>query len=170
MHPRTAVGATTLSVQQADRWCQFSIVASMSNLWTRAPSIVTTQRYLHRLAHHLDRIHVAASMDTSVSHFDSLAKYAAASFKKSRSCSTLASLRLSSIISLSCALPWPGKASSPCFFASSRQRRSCRVLNPSSSATSVSVTPSSFARLRASRLNSALYRRLRVKVHLHRPI
>ena len=89
-------------------------------------------------------------MDTSVSHFDSLAKYAAASFKKSRSCSTLASLRLSNIISLSCALPWPGNALSPWFFASSRQRRSCRVLKPSSSATSVSVTPSSFARRRAS--------------------
>jgi len=60
-------------------------------LRTCTPGVVTARRYLHRLAHHLDRKQVAASMDTPVSHFNSLAKYAAASFKKSRSCSTLVS-------------------------------------------------------------------------------
>ena len=89
-----------------------------------------------------DRMLVAAPVDTAVSHFDSLAKYLAAALKGSRSSLTLTSSRSRRGSSSSRLLPWPGKAcSSPYSLTASRQRRSCRLLIPSSSHARASVTP-----------------------------
>src|SRR5690606_30122371 len=85
------------------------------------PVVIATGRHLQTTAHQSDWVLVAAALDHRVPFDDSLAKYAAASFKKSRSFVTRASSRLRRASSSSRGLPVPGKG-----FSAARASRTQR--------------------------------------------
>lgn len=89
------------------------------------PIVVTARGDLEATAHQAGREGVAAALDLAISHFDTLAKNAAASFKKSRSFRVWASSRLRVAISSSRSLPLPGKTLAP-LSADSRHQRFSR--------------------------------------------
>ena len=105
-----------------------------------------------------------------VSHCDSFAKNAAASFKKSRSFFTRASSRLSVAISSSRGLPEPRNAWIPEAWSSRLQRPSIFGLMPNSCAIWLWVTFGSLASSTASRLNSSEYFRRFEMTHLLGPL
>ena len=76
---------------------------------TILPGVIATGRNPQATAHQSYRVLVAAALDHRVPLDDSLAKYAAASLKKSRSLVTRANSRLSLANSSSRGLPVPGK-------------------------------------------------------------
>ena len=105
LHLAGPVDATTLQVHPPDQQPELPVTLSPDTLRPLRPVVVATSRDLQHSAHHPDRVLAAASMDTAVSHFDSLAKYRAASLKKSRSSVTWASSRRSLVSSSSRPLP-----------------------------------------------------------------
>ena len=74
MYAWAAVGSIAPGMEQPDRSGQLAIVASAVTLRSSAPGIVTTVRDLQQVTHQADWILVAASIDTGISHLDSLAK------------------------------------------------------------------------------------------------
>src|SRR5690606_29797310 len=122
-------------------------------------------------AHHPDGKQAGVGFDARVLHSDSCAKYAAAFFRKSRSCFTCSSWRRSRRISSASPVPTPlpGKASSAVRAAARRLFQLCRRSGrmPSSRAICVSGLPPASTRRRASSLNSREYFfRFRVIEHL----
>src|SRR5690625_4259253 len=131
-----------------------------------APGVVARATYAESATHERERVLASVLLDACVLHRDSLAKYAAAFFRKSRSCLTSSNSRRSLRISSSwlVSLPWPGKTSAPmsperlsacCFHLRSISERI-----PSSRATSESLLPSSVTSRTASSLNSRVNCRL----------
>src|SRR5690606_12623294 len=121
------------------------------------PGVIATSRNLQATAHQSYRVLVAAALDHRVPLDDSLAKYAAASLKKSRSLVPRASSRLSRASSSSSGLPVPGKAF-PVHRCASRARRVSKLgATPLSGATCRLRAPERRASSMASRLNSGLY-------------
>src|SRR5690625_1570747 len=119
-----------------------------------APGVVARAAYAESATHERERVLASVLLDACVLHRDSLAKYAAAFFRKSRSCLTSSNSRRSLRISSSwlVSLPWPGKTSAPessepesperpsacCFHLRSMSERI-----PNSRATSETFLPSS---------------------------
>lgn len=112
-YPRAAIGTIAFGVQTTNHPEEFSVSFCSVTLWSCLPCVVATARNLEQPTHHVYWVLVAASIDTQVPYFDSLAKNAAASLKKSRSCLTLANSRLRCVSSSSRLRPWPMKAESP---------------------------------------------------------
>ncbi len=86
------------------------------------PSVITAGGHFQTSAHQSHRVVIAAALDHRVPLDDSLAKYAAASLKKSRSLVTWANSRLRRASSSSRGLPVPRKAFSASDCASRTQR------------------------------------------------
>src|SRR5690606_23888963 len=103
------------------RFYQARIILSAWAWLTILPVVIATGRHLQTTAHQSDWVLVAAALDHRVPFDDSLAKYAAASFKKSRSFVTRASSRLRRASSSSRGLPVPGKG-----FSAARASRTQR--------------------------------------------
>jgi hypothetical protein len=91
---RSTVHTVSVAVDLPNERHQLAIGLRPLTLRPDAPRIIAAARNGQQSAHHPHWLLVAASIDTRVSHFDSLAKKTAASFKKSLSCSAFASLRL----------------------------------------------------------------------------
>src|SRR6185503_16602784 len=98
-----------------DRFEQNSVPLTALGLFTHRPVVVPAAADLEHLAHTRDTKLFAVSSDKGVLHLSSLAKYAAAFFKMSRSSLTFSnSLRSRASSSLpAAARPDPGKAFSP---------------------------------------------------------
>ena len=96
-----AIDLLALSVDASNDSRQLSIRLGSLTLRPDPPSVVATARDPKYPTHQFYRILTAASMDTTVSQLDSLAKNTAASFKKSRSCLSLTTSRLSFVTSAS---------------------------------------------------------------------
>ena len=80
-----AVDAATLQMNLLYALLQRPVTLHSWRLATIEPRVVTAARDAQQTTHHTDRVVATTAVDTLVSHFDSLAKYRAASFKKSRS-------------------------------------------------------------------------------------
>jgi hypothetical protein len=130
--PRAAHHAIARRVQRFDSLEQALVVDRSSARLSRSPIVVAARRYAQTTTHHPDRKRVAATLDHAISHFDSFAKNAAASFKKSRSF----------------------YACSPDAINSLRHTPNNRGVIPSSLAICVIVTPATFLICTASCLNS----------------
>ena len=76
-YPRAAIGAIAFCVQTTNHPEEFSVSFCSATLWSHLPGIVATARNLEQPTHHIYWILAAASIDTQVSYFDSLAKNAA---------------------------------------------------------------------------------------------
>ena len=95
MHPGTAIDTVTLGMHASNLRHQLSVSLRPIALRPGPPSVITTPRHVQQSAHHANRITTAAAINTRILHLDRLAKYAAASLKKSRSFLTWPSSRLS---------------------------------------------------------------------------
>src|SRR5262245_11814566 len=98
-----------------DLFEQNLITPTALGLLANSPVIVPTAANLQNLAHPLDRKLFTLSSDKGVLHLSSLAKYAAAFFRMSRSSLTRSNSlrsRLSSSL-MAGPRPFPGKACSP---------------------------------------------------------
>src|SRR5690606_3531479 len=126
-------------------------------IFTILPGVIAAGRNLQATAHQSYRVLVAAALDHRVPLDDSLAKYAAASLKKSRSLVTRANSRLRRASSSSRGLPVPGKTFSVPGCASRTQRVSRLGATPTSRATCRQLAPERRTSSMASRLNSGLY-------------
>ena len=85
VNPWAAVDPFAGFVDAPDLSHQLSIPPRSSTLRPGSPGVVAAGRDLQQAAHHAHRIAIAAAINAGVLHFDRLAKYAAASLKKSRS-------------------------------------------------------------------------------------
>jgi hypothetical protein len=77
------VHALAFQMHLANKARERTVSPHCRTLAPMTPVVVAAARDRQQAAHHPDWILIAASVDTAVSHFDSLAKYLAASFKKS---------------------------------------------------------------------------------------
>ena len=120
---RTTVGLATVLMEHADGGEQRMIGSRPPTFWTSAPRVIPPGGYGQRTAHQSDRIATVVLLDDAVSHWDSLAKNAAARVKKSRSCFKVALSRLSRASSFCSACidwrVWPWLSACCC---SARQR------------------------------------------------
>lgn len=130
VNARAAVDPLARLVDPPDLRHQLSVLLGSRALRPCAPGVVTACRDPQQATHHADRIAITAATDARVSHLDRLAKYAAASRKKSRSFFTWASSRFNAASSRSRGRPFPGNASLPSNSSSPRHRWNCRVLIP----------------------------------------
>ena len=99
VHPRHAHHAVACFMVLTDSLEQSLVVPSPQAWGTPVPCIKAAGRDLQTAAHELNRVVAATALNRLVLHFDSLAKNAAASRKKSRSRFTLASSRLKAMSS-----------------------------------------------------------------------
>lgn len=99
LHAGTAVGFTGHLVDHPDGRKQGAGGHRPLALRSRAPCVIARRRDSEGAAHEPDRIATVVFLDRAVSHWDSLAKNAAARFKKSRSFLSVSFSRLSRVSS-----------------------------------------------------------------------
>ena len=99
MNPWAAINPSAGLVDAPDLLQQFAVALRSRALGTLSPGIIATWRNAQQAAHQTNWIVIAATVNAGVSHFDCLAKYAAASFKKSRSFFTCANSRFKTVSS-----------------------------------------------------------------------
>src|SRR2546422_3016840 len=95
----TAVGLARLSVDHSDFREQDAVVHCTAALGPILQGVIARNRYSERTAHEPDGKETVMCLDRAVSHGDSLAKNAAARFKKSRSWVTRANSRFTRVSS-----------------------------------------------------------------------
>src|SRR5690606_2549133 len=105
VHARRTYCTAAILMDLTNTLYQARIILSAWAWLTILPGVIATGRHLQTTAHQSDWVLVAAALDHRVPFDDSLAKYAAASFKKSRSFATRASSRLRRASSSSRGLP-----------------------------------------------------------------
>lgn len=82
---RTPVGLATVLMEHSDCCEQRAIGGRPPTLWTSSPRVIPCWEYGQRSAYQSNGIATVVLLDRTVSHWDSLAKNAAARFKQSRS-------------------------------------------------------------------------------------
>ena len=108
--PKAPIGAHALCMNRANFSEEPAILTHSLTVWSLPPGIVPTGRDLEDLAHQPNRIGGTMTRYALKPRFDSLAKYAAASFKKSRSRFTRPNSRFKRTNSSSRATPLPRNA------------------------------------------------------------
>jgi len=103
--PKTAIGSGTLRMDDADFHQESAILTRPSTVWPLLPGAVPTGRDPEDLAHQPNRIGGLMTRYALKPRFDFLAKYAAASRKKSRSRLTRPNSRFNRASSSSRATP-----------------------------------------------------------------
>src|SRR5690606_4440929 len=141
VHAGRSDNTTTVFVDLPNTPHQPRILLSAGAWLAVLPGVIPTGSDLQATAHQSYLVLVAAALDHRVPLDDSLAKYAAASLKKSRSLVTRANSRLRRASSSSRGLPVPGKAFSVLGCASRTQRVSRLGATPISRATCRQLAP-----------------------------
>src|SRR4030095_3276839 len=162
MNARTAVSGATSLINGVDARPQTLITMRSLTRWPTLRRIVARATNLQHTTHQRHRKLITMGMNAGVLHGRSFAKYAAAFFRKSRSCSrrsTSRRKRLSSS-SWSLLLPWPVKTfraerGNPSTWRFQARSMSGRIFNLW--ATSLIDCWPSITNLTASNLNSLLY-------------
>ena len=103
LNPQATIGSMTVCMDSHDFTYEHSILSYSCTVWSLSPRVVPARRYPQSPAHHLNGKGVAVTRYALNPRFDSWAKYAAASFKKSRSRFTWPSSRFNLASSSSCA-------------------------------------------------------------------
>ena len=93
VNPRAAIDPFASLMDGLDLLQEFTITLHARGFGTLQPSVISACCNTQKAAHQTNWIVIATTLNAGVSHFDCLAKYAAASFKKSRSFLICASSR-----------------------------------------------------------------------------